>query len=47
MIDNVREALKDAYDYFDEELYRTAVDVFEEQKKTISSRVKATGLNLY
>ena len=34
-IENVRSALRSAYDYFDEELYRTAIEVFKRQKEDI------------
>ena len=45
-IENVRSALAASYDYFDEELYRTAVETFEAQKFKIEQRMKATGVDL-
>ena len=46
-IDNVRKAIAHSYDYFDEEIYRTALEVFERQKRALRDKVKATGRNYY
>jgi len=39
-IQNVRTALANAYDYFDEELYATAIEVFERQKQTLLQKIR-------
>ena len=44
-VENVRRALHNVYDYFDEELYDTAKSVFERQKEQLSLRVRNTGGN--
>ena len=45
-IENVRSALGSSYDYFDEELYRTAVETFDLQKEMVEDRIRATGVDL-
>ena len=45
-IENVRSALGSSYDYFDEELYRTAVETFNTQKERVDDRIRATGVDL-
>ena len=39
-ISNVKRALYNTYDYFDEELYLTALEVFEVQKRTVAARLR-------
>jgi len=46
-VENVRKALRNAYDYFDEELYQTAVEVFERQKQELLTKVRQTGENFF
>jgi hypothetical protein len=46
-VENVRKALRNAYDYFDEELYATALDVFERQKQDLLTKVRTTGANFF
>ena len=46
-VENVRKALENSYDYFDEEIYDTALEVFERQKKELLIRVRNSGTNLF
>ena len=46
-IENVRYALRNGYDYFDEEIYATAVEVFERQKAAVSEKIEFTGIDIH
>ena len=47
-IQNVRSALRrSTYDYFDEELYVTALEVFDQQQQKLSDQIVRTGKNLH
>lgn len=46
-IENVRTALDgSSYDYFDEELYRTAMETFELQKERVDEKIRVNGVDL-
>jgi len=46
-VENVRKALENSYDYFDEEIYEVALEVYERQKKQLLYKVRTTGENMF
>ena len=46
-IENVRKALANSYDYFDEELYRTALSVFDRQRADLLLKVRSSKVDIF
>ena len=37
----------DTYDFFDEEIYKTAIEVYEKQKLKLKEKVRSSGIDYY
>lgn len=46
-LETVKKALANSYDYFDEEIYATALEVFNTQRSLLQDKIKQSGKNLY